>query len=464
METALKTVIRYPEYKDSGVEWMGQIPEKWGIKRLKYLGNIYAGLSGKKGDDFSKIIKSGFKPFIPFTNICNNFSIKETEYQFVNVQDREIQNTVEYYDILFLMSSETVEDIAKCSIYLGENKTVFLNSFCKGVRLFDNKIDPKYLAYLYSSESYRKYFALVGRGFTRVNIKQEYINNSFALIPPLPDQTAIAHFLDDKTEKIDRAVSIKEKQIALLKERRQIIIQELVTGKKVWNEAKQAWEKPEKTIDSGVEWIGEIPEEWEVKRLKQITETYGRIGFRGYSTSDLVDKDEGAITISPSNIKGDFMLFDKCTYLSWKKYHESPEIKVYKDDVLIVKTGSTFGKVGIASNLTEKATINPQLLVFKNIEVENDFFYEILNSIHIQTQVNQEIIGSTIPTISENKILNMKAIFPPKESEKQIVDNINKLKSKYNKLVTIKEIEIEKLKEYKASLVNDVVLGRVKVS
>lgn len=450
METALKTVIRYPEYKDSGVEWLGEMPDHWELGKL---GRILKPISEKN------------QPNFPLLSITREEGVIERNINDDSENHNFIPDDLSGYKVL----KEGQFGMNKMKAWQGSYGVAPLTGIVSpAYYIFDfiNNINPNYFHKAIRSKNYVAFF---GKASDGVRIGQWDLNKGRMkeiplFIPPLPEQTAIANFLDDKTEKIDRAVSIKEKQIALLKERRQIIIQELVTGKKVWNEANQAWGKPEKTIDSGVEWIGEIPEEWEVKRLKQITETYGRIGFRGYSTSDLVDKDEGAITISPSNIKGDFMLFDKCTYLSWKKYHESPEIKVYKDDVLIVKTGSTFGKVGIASNLTEKATINPQLLVFKNIEVENDFFYEILNSIHIQTQVNQEIIGSTIPTISENKILNMKAIFPPKESEKQIVDNINKLKSKYNKLVTIKEIEIEKLKEYKASLVNDVVLGRVRVT
>lgn len=215
---------------------------------------------------------------------------------------------------------------------------------------------------------------------------------------------------------------------------------------------------------SGVEWIGEIPEGWEVKKLKSICKTYGRIGFRGYSTSDLVGENEGAITISPSNIQGDFMNFEKCTYLSWAKYHESPEIQIFKNDVLIVKTGSTYGKVGIATNLESAATINPQLLAFKDVLIDNEYLYEILNSSQIQLQINQEVIGSTIPTISENKILNMKAVLPPKEEIPEIMIYIKDVKTKFNKAIQLQEQQIEKLKELKSTLIDSAVTGKIKVS
>ena len=116
--------------------------------------------------------------------------------------------------------------------------------------------------------------------------------------------------------------------------------------------------------DSGVEWIGKIPKYWEINKLKNISSIYGRIGFRGYTVNDLVSEGEGAITLSPSNIEEQKLKLDKLTYISWEKYEESPEIKVYNEDIVFVKTASV-GKVAYIEGLLEKATINPQFVVFK---------------------------------------------------------------------------------------------------
>ncbi|MBK8193463.1 MAG: restriction endonuclease subunit S [Lewinellaceae bacterium] len=201
-------------------------------------------------------------------------------------------------------------------------------------------------------------------------------------IPPLPEQTRIAAFLDRKTAQIDQAIAQKERLIELLKERRQILIQNAVT---------RGLNPNVKMKDSGVDWIGEVPEGWEVKRLKEI---FGKPW-----------KDR----------KEEFMTFEKSSFLSWLKYHESPEIKIFDNDVLMVKTGSTFGKVGIVKNLPQEATINPQLLVFKEVRIHSDFFYALLKTSVVQSQVSIEVIGSTIPMISaETKILNFKIALPPK--------------------------------------------------
>ena len=123
-----------------------------------------------------------------------------------------------------------------------------------------------------------------------------------------------------------------------------------------------------------------MKKEWVYKKLGEVCEIRGRIGFRGYTKSDLVSNPkDGAITLSPSNIINGEMNFDKCTYISWAKYDESPEIKIRNGDILLVKTASV-GKTAIVRTLPHKATINPQFVVFKNIKIDNYFLSYFLKS------------------------------------------------------------------------------------
>ena len=212
---------------------------------------------------------------------------------------------------------------------------------------------------------------------------------------------------------------------------------------------------------SGIDLVKEIPKGWTTKRIKYIASTFGRIGYRGYQTSDLVIEGEGAITLSPSNMKDLEMDYTKCTYLSWAKYNESPEIQIENGDVLFVKTGSTFGKSALVNNLREKATINPQLLVFKQIKISNEFLYFVLLSELIRGQVNTSVIGGTIPTISQEKIGNYYLFVPPVEEQKEIViavkNHLERIKTAIRKI----EQEIGLIKEYKASLINEAVTGKI---
>lgn len=449
---------KYPAYKDSGVEWLGEIPEGWEVIRIK---NLFKEINERSTDGSEDLLSVS-----QYTGVTNKTERLEEGGMLSNASSLDGYKKVSKGDLV-------------SNIMLAWNGSL-------GFSPFDGITSPAYsiyriktndlstfFHYLFRTSLYKSEFKRNSSGVieSRLRLYTDDFFNIKSILPPLPEQTAIATFLDDKTEKIDRAIAQKEQLIALLKERKQIMIQDLVTGKKVWSEKQNAWVKPEKVKDSGVEClpagqagIGEIPEDWEVKRLKAICKTFGRIGFRGYSTSDLVDEGEGAITISPSNIQGDFMSFEKCTYLSWSKFHESPEIKIFKNDVLIVKTGSTYGKVGFASNLESEATINPQLLVFKDVAIDKEYFYEVLNSSQIQVQINKEVIGSTIPTISENKILNMKAALPQKSEISKIVERIREVKSKFNDAISLQQGQIAQLKEYKSVLIDGAVTGKIKVS
>jgi len=213
----------------------------------------------------------------------------------------------------------------------------------------------------------------------------------------------------------------------------------------------------ERYKDSGIEWLGEIPEHWKVKRIREIATLFGRIGFRGYNQSDLVDEGEGCITISPSNIIEDSMFFEKNSYLSWTKYFESPEIMIFENDILIVKTGSTVGKVGIVKGLTERATINPQLLVLKNIRADNNYIYRYLYTGLFYDFIKSNAIGSTIPTISETKIGNLPVIFPPLPEQQAITAFLDEKCSKIDEAVRIKQQQIEKLKELRQITIHNAV-------
>lgn len=150
--------------------------------------------------------------------------------------------------------------------------------------------------------------------------------------------------------------------------------------------------------------IGLLPEDWNVTTLSRVCKIFGRIGYRGYSTADIVTPENGAISISPTNIINGQMDYTKCTYISWYKYEESPEIKIYNGDILIVKTGSTYGKSALVKGLVEKATINPQIVVLKDINIDNVFLSYVCLIPQFLEQVESVIVGGAIPTLSQKKM------------------------------------------------------------
>lgn len=163
-------------------------------------------------------------------------------------------------------------------------------------------------------------------------------------------------------------------------------------------------------------------------------------------------------------MKDYYMDFTNCTYLSWEKYEESPEIKINNGDILFVKTGSTYGKSSLVEKLTEKATINPQIIVFKNIDCNNKLLWYILKSESIMFQIEGSVVGGTIPTISQAKIINYWLPISENTQEQQsIVEYIEAECSRIDfKIERTKEL-IELLEEYRTALISEVVSGKIKV-
>lgn len=167
--------------------------------------------------------------------------------------------------------------------------------------------------------------------------------------------------------------------------------------------------------------LGILPVDWEVSQIGQQCQIFGRIGFRGYTVNDIVDEGAGAIAINPSNVQDGKTTFDKCTYISWQKYEESPEIKIDEGDIILVKTGSTFGKTAIVKELPGKATLNPQVVVFKKIRIVSAFLGYMMGFPIIQNQIKAAVVGGALPTLSQRLVAAFKMPLPTRREEQQAI-------------------------------------------
>lgn len=158
---------------------------------------------------------------------------------------------------------------------------------------------------------------------------------------------------------------------------------------------------------------------WKEVRLGDVCEIYGRIGFRGYTTNDLVDTPkEGAISLSPKNIINGELNLDQCTYIKWDKYYESPEIMINPNEIIITKTGSSVGRTTFVRRVDHPMTLNPQLVVLKNISENAEFLSYYIKSALFQSVLKSIVVGSAIPTLSQKNLANLK-INVPKEVDDQ---------------------------------------------
>lgn len=191
---------------------------------------------------------------------------------------------------------------------------------------------------------------------------------------------------------------------------------------------------------------------WKDVQLGSLIEIKGRIGYRGYTTNDIVEKGQGAITFSPSNIDDNNQLnFNKATYISWDKYFESPEIMLQDGYTVLVKTGSSFGKAVFIKNLPGKTTINPQLVVLKPININPKFLFLLVCNSAIQRQIKETVVGGAIPTLSQESISRFEILIPPdknKKEQEKIADTLSSI----DDLINAQSQKIETLKLHKKGL------------
>lgn len=193
-------------------------------------------------------------------------------------------------------------------------------------------------------------------------------------------------------------------------------------------------------------------------RIKYVADIFGRIGFRGYTEQDVTYEGNGAITLSPSNFHDMKMDYGHLTYLSWDKYYESPEIQIENGDILFVKTGSTYGKSCFVSDLPMEATINPQLIVFKNFKMNAKLFAYVLQTDGIRNQCELAVVGGTIPTMSQKKIGNFQLQIPfYPEDQNAVVKFLDAKCAEIDALAADIQSQIDTLEQYKSSVITEAV-------
>ncbi|WP_154859541.1 restriction endonuclease subunit S [Cyclobacterium xiamenense] len=439
--TATKaTFPKYPAYKDSGVKWLGEIPEGWevlpglsfitegkdknkGMKRKSVLSLSYGNIREKADEELTGLVPESFET-----------------YQLVNKGDLIFRPTDLQNDKVSLRSS--------ISNYEGIITSAYLNLRIK------QKASAKFYHYFFRAIDNNKIIYGLGSGL-RQNISYLDFRRFLFPFPPKQEQTAIANFLDDKTAKIDRAIAQKEQLIALLKERKQIIIQDAVT---------KGLDPNVKLKDSGVEWIGEIPEGWEVKKLKNL----GNI-ISGYAFPSDGFKSEGIRVLKIANIQTMNIDWSDESYVDEKYYEKLPQFQIKEGDLVFALTRpiiSTGIKATIVPPNSEKILLNQRNSVLKpkNPKHKHWLYFVILDSGFRQEFNNQIDFTGQQPNISPIDIGNLKIPLPPVAELELIVENVELAMSKIDQAISLQQTQIEKLKEYKATLIDSAVTGKIKVS
>lgn len=423
----------YDVYKDSGEGWIEDVPAHWETRKLKHLfqeKKHKANLDLNCGSiSFGEVVEKDDER-VPLATKASYQEVSKGEF-LVNPLNLN-------YDLKSLRIGLSDIDVVVSAGYL--------------VLQAKDEMDKRYFKYLLHRYDVA-YMKLLGSG-VRQTISFNHIANSILVAPPLSEQRAIAAFLDDKCAKIDGAVKIKEDQIALLRERRQIIIQDAVT--RGLNPAA-----PMK--DSGIDKIGQIPAHWEVKRVKHLCKritkgttpsTEGRgfadAGVRYIKAENIVD---GEVRESPA------FFIDAATDLALAR----SRLEAY--DILFVIAGATIGKTAVLQEHQVPSNTNQAVALLrpKRQLVEPYSLHAWLGTEFAKKVTAITSVQSAQPNISMENLGNIPFILPSLNEQREILGYINSWTNKINDGIAIKERQIAALKEYKTSLINAAVTGKIKV-
>ena len=444
---------KYPAYKYSGVEWLGEIPEHWEIGKL---GTLLKPISEKNHPD------------LPLLSITREAGVIERNIEDDSENHNYIPDDLSGYKLL----KEGQFGMNKMKAWQGSYGIAPLTGIVSpAYYIFDlnSSINPRFFHLAIRSKNYVAFFGQASEG-VRVgqwDLSKTRMREIPFFIPPLSEQTAIATFLDTKTAQIDRAITQKERMIDLLKERKQIIIQDLVTGKKVWNEKQNAWVDSRSSSevemkDSGVEWIGEIPEGWEVKKLFGICRFVR--GNSTFSKDELLSNGEYVAlqygkTYKVAEVNDNYQF-----YVNSEFYKDSQVVNY--GDTIIISTSETIQDLGHSAyyNRNDLGLLGGEQMMMKpNMDAVNGLFLYYTSKV-FSKELRKYATGIKVYRFNINDLKTVHFAVPSIQVQSTIVTHIEAQSTKINKAIDLQEQQIEKLKELKATLIDSAVTGKIKVA
>jgi type I restriction enzyme S subunit len=429
---------KYQSYKPSGVEWIGEIPESWDKKRLKNLTKSINGFSFKS-DDFDREFDIPVIRIGDVSDVIDFDSCVKVKSHFL--EDKK-DFLIEKNDILIGMTGGTIGKSGKYNYDFPSllNQRVGL--------LRNNNLLLNGLLYHYiKSDIFIRYIFYYCYGGGQDNISMNDILNMFIPYPPLQEQEQIVNYLDEKTTIIDKLISIKQRKVELLKEQRTTLINQVIT---------KGLNPKVKMKDSGVEWIGEIPDSWSFGRLGYYSNVYRGSGYQYLNQvdDDFNGRKEKVIRIS------DMTEFNPiwCEYLvQFENY------RIQKNDILMGGTGHYFGN-SIFVNEEMEGLIHSYNIIRIIIKKQNPRYiqYYISSSI-IREQMDLSVLGSGQPFIDLQGLKDTLILIPTIQEQQEIVEYLDKHTKEIDDLVSMEQNKIELLKEYRQSLISEVITGKIKV-
>ena len=421
-------IQKYTEYKDSGIEWLGKIPENWKIKRIKdAITKIGSGVTPKGGSE--TYVKEGI-PLIRSQNVYNDgLRLDKVSFITETVHNKMKNSQLKPFDILINITGAS---IGRTCIFPESIKTANINQHIIYLRIKKKKVD--YFAYYLKSNTIQEYIMNIQAGTSKEALNMSQILNIGLPFPEYQEQSQIANYLDTKSTAIDKKVNLLQQKIKHYKAYRKTLINETVT---------KGLDKTVKLKDSGINWIGEIPEHWEIKRIKDIFSI-----SRGRAIGKTELKNNGKYPVYSSQTKNKGIL----GYIN--TYDFNANLLTWTTDG--VNAGTVFIREGKFNCTNICGTLIPK----KNPMLSLDY---MAFAVQESSQHNKRI-DTNGAKIMSNEMAVINIVFPPFEEQIIIANHIKSKTESISKVLKNIETQITTLKELRKTLINEVVTGKVKVT
>lgn len=439
--TSLAAMPKHNSYKNSGVDWIGEIPDSWRLEKAKWL-FTKAERPIEKNDDIVTCFRDGQVTLRKnrrtqgFTN-----ALKEHGYQGIRKGDLVIHAMDAFAGAIGVSDSD------------GKSTPVYAACIPRKKK----QVNPYFYAYFMRDLALSGFIISLAKGIRERSTDFRF-NDFSELLLPLPEyaeQIAIANFLDKKTAQLDEAIAIKQQQILLLKERKQVIIQQVAT---------QGLNPDIPMRESGVDWIGDIPEHWEYAKLKYHVEILPGYAFKSeqYSTDTTDIRLLRGINVSPSYTKWNEVVY-------WPKNKIKGLGKYFLEEGdLVIAMDRPWISSGIRVTEIKKDDL-PCLLLQRvgrirgNKKALTAYIKLLLSTNLFLDYFGPMLTGISVPHISSEQIEDFCAPIPPVEEQEEILKFLHFETAKHDEGILFTQQQIEKLKEYKTTLINSAVTGKIKV-
>jgi type I restriction enzyme, S subunit len=416
---------KYNKYKPSGIEWLGDIPEHWEVKRVKDLGFLQNGVS--KGKEYFGF---GF-PFMGYGNVYNDkIELKHISGLANSTIEEQKLYSVKKGDVFFTRTSETIDEIGIASTALKTIPKATFSGFVIRLRPKSIFINPDFSRFFFKANICRLFLSKEISLVTRASLSQNLLYNLPVLLPLKEEQTAIAAYLDRKTAAIDKKTGLLNKKIEYYKELRKSLINKTVT---------KGLNPNVKLKQSGIDWSGEIPEHWEIKRLKDVS-----------------------LISTGSKNSEDYEL--EGLYPFFVRSKEIKTINAFSFDEEAVLTAGD-GDIGrIFHYINGKFDVHQRvycLRKFKKELVGKFLFYFLTAKLYDQAMVNNS--NSIVNSLRLPLFRDFKITLGSDNEQTAIATYLDAQTTRIDQIISNIQSQIEKLKELRKVLINDVVTGKIKV-